>query len=248
MAALWCCASSISAATSRFPIFDLEPEPNPALGLRGLRLALRRPELLSAQLRAALRVKPAGSCKLMLPMVNGVEELREVRVILSGLAEELGVAAPPLGVMIETPASAVMADRLLTEADFLSIGTNDLTQYVLAIDREHSELSSRLDGLHPAVLRLIAKAAEAAQLAGKPVGVCGALGADPLAMPVLLGLGIGELSVPAPMIPKLKAAIRLMTIDKCCAMARQALDLESADAVRAFLRQQFSALAKEITS
>jgi phosphocarrier protein FPr/phosphocarrier protein len=222
------------------PYLSLQPEPNPALGLRGVRLALRRPDLLSVQLRAALRVKPAGRYKLMLPMVNGVEEVREARAILSRLAGEIGVAVPTLGVMIETPASAVMADKLLKESDFLSIGTNDLTQYTLAIDREHSELSSRLDGLHPAVLRLIAKTAEAAQLAGKPVGVCGALGADPLAAPVLLGLGIAEFSVPAPAIPKLKAAIRLLNMDMCCAVARQALDLESPAAVRAFLRQQFS--------
>ncbi len=224
------------------PYLHLQPEPNPALGLRGVRLALRRPDLLRAQLRAALRVKPAGRCRLMLPMINDVEEVREVRAILNRLAEELGVAIPPLGVMIETPSSAVMADRLLNDADFLSIGTNDLTQYTLAIDREHSELASRLDGLHPAVLRLIAKAAEAAQAAGKPVGVCGAIGADPLAVPVLLGLGVGELSVPAPMIPKLKAAIRLLKMDRCRVMARQALDLELPAAVRAFLRQQLSAM------
>ncbi len=219
---------------------DFPPEPNPALGLRGVRLALRRPDLLGVQLRAALQVKPAGRCKLLLPMVNSVEEVREIRTILNRLAEEMGGQPPPsLGVMIETPASALTADLLLQEADFLSIGTNDLTQYVLAIDREHGVLASQLDGLHPAVLRLIAKAAEAAHAARKPVGVCGALGADPSATALLLGLGIGEFSVPAPAIPKLKAAIRLLNIDECRVAARKALDLESPAAVRAFLRTQF---------
>ena len=182
---------------------DLPPEPNPALGLRGVRLALRRPDLLETQLRAALRVKPAGACRLLLPMVSTVAEVREVRAILNRLAGEMGgLPLPPLGVMIETPASALIADRMSAEADFLSIGTNDLTQYVLAIDRGHGDLASQLDGLHPAVLRLIAMTAEAARAAGKPVAVCGALGADPLAAPLLLGLGIEELSVPAPAIPK----------------------------------------------
>ena len=223
------------------PYLAFPPEPNPALGLRGLRLALRRPDLLDAQLRAALRVKPAGRCKLLLPMVDSVTEVREVRAILNRLAEELGgLPIPSLGVMIETPASALTADRLLEEADFLSIGTNDLTQYVLAIDREHGDLASQLDGLHPAILRLIAQTAEAAHAARKPVGLCGALGADPLATPLLLGLGIEELSVPAPAIPKLKAAIHLLNIDACRVAARKALDLESPTAVRAFLRQQFT--------
>jgi phosphocarrier protein FPr/phosphocarrier protein len=223
------------------PYLAVPPESNPALGLRGVRLALRRPDLLNTQLRAALRVRPAGRCKLLLPMITTVVEVREVRAILNRLAEELGdLPCPSLGVMIETPASALIADLLLAEADFLSIGTNDLTQYVLAIDRGHSDLASLLDGLHPAVLRVIAKTAEAAHAAGKPVGVCGVLGADPLATPLLLGLGIEEFSVPAPAIPKLKAAIRQLNIDACRVAAHKALGLESPATVRAFLRQQFT--------
>jgi multiphosphoryl transfer protein len=217
-------------ADKSVPYLAVPPETNPALGLRGVRLALRRPDLFRTQLRAGLRV----GCRLMLPMVNDVAEVREVRAIVTELAKELGgMPIPPLGAMIETPASALTADRILEEADFISIGTNDLTQYTLAVDREHGVLGGLLDGLHPAVLRLIAKTAEAARAAKKPVAVCGALGADPLAVPLLLGLGVEELSVPAPAIPGLKAAIRLLNLDACRSLARKALELESPAAVRA---------------
>ncbi|MDE2135667.1 MAG: phosphoenolpyruvate--protein phosphotransferase [Alphaproteobacteria bacterium] len=213
------------------------PEENPALGLRGVRAGLLWPDLLRAQFGAIIRVKPAGRCKIMLPMIVSLGEFVAARAILDAMCEERNVAARiPLGVMIETPSSAVLADQLSREADFLSIGTNDLTQYVLAIDRGHRQLADQFDALHPAVLRLIAKAADSARAVGKPIGVCGGLATDPLATPILLGLGIGELSVPPPAIPNLKAAVHALAMTDCRAAARHVLTLESPGAVRAYVR------------
>ncbi len=146
----------------------LPPEPNPALGLRGVRTALRHPELMRAQLRAALRVKPIGVVRLLVPMVTDVSEILAVRSVIDELSAELklGEARIALGAMIETPAAALTAPALLGEVDFLSIGSNDLTQYTLAMDRGSPELARRTDALHPAVLQLIAAAAAAANSAG----------------------------------------------------------------------------------
>ncbi|MDE1938469.1 MAG: phosphoenolpyruvate--protein phosphotransferase [Alphaproteobacteria bacterium] len=222
------------------PYLPFPPEENPALGLRGVRAGFWWPDLLRAQFAAALRVKPAGQCRIMLPMIASLGELTAARAILDALREERGEAAKiQLGVMIETPASAVLADQLAREADFLSIGTNDLTQYTLAMDRGHPHLANQIDALHPAVLRLIARTAEAAAAAGKMVGVCGGLAADPLAAPLLIGLGIGELSVPPPSIPTLKAAIHALTMGDCRDIAQQALTLDSPSAVRTLIRTRW---------
>lgn len=212
------------------PYLQFPAEDNPQLGMRGVRTARLWPDLLQTQLKAAARVK--GRVKIMLPMITAPHEIRAVRAMLSGMALSLGA-------MVETPSAAMLADRLIGEADFLSIGTNDLTQYVLAIDRGHAALSGELDALHPAVLRLIARTAEAANAAQKTAAVCGGLAADPLAAPILIGLGVTELSVPAPVIPRLKAQIRRLTLDACRAIAQAALDLECAADVRALVKAQF---------
>jgi multiphosphoryl transfer protein len=214
------------------------PETNPALGLRGVRASLRAPELLRTQLRAILRVAAPGQLRIMVPMVADLSDLRAVRAALVELEAH---AAVQLGVMIETPASALLADQLAAEADFLSIGTNDLTQYVLAIDREHPELARRLDGLHPAVLRLIARTAEAGEAAGRPVSVCGGLASDPLAAPLLVGLGVRGLSAAPAAVPAIKAQLRGLGLDACRAAAREALALTSAEDVRALVAQRFGA-------
>lgn len=218
------------------PYLPFPHEDNPQLGLRGVRASLFWSDLLRIQLRAALQVKPFGICKILLPMITGIEEVRAVTDLIEEVCREFYAPKPQLGVMIETPASAVLSDQLLHEVDFLSIGTNDLSQYVLAIDRTHGQLSKRLDGLHPAVLRLIASTANAANAAGKMVSVCGGLAADSLAVPILLGLGIKELSVPAPAIPRLKAAIRKTCLGDCRALAREAINQETAAAVRALVK------------
>ncbi|HYJ40206.1 MAG TPA: phosphoenolpyruvate--protein phosphotransferase [Steroidobacteraceae bacterium] len=215
------------------PYLPLPPEDNPALGLRGVRTSLWRPDLLEVQLRAMLRVQPAGVVRILLPMITDVAEIRAVRRLLDEACARLEVSPPVLGAMIETPAAAVLADAIAREVDFLSIGTNDLAQYTLAMDRGHAELAARIDGVHPAVLRMIDITCRGAAASGKPVAVCGGLAADPSAVPVLLGLGVSELSVVPTLIPQLKAQVRALTLEACRATAARALALESAAQVRA---------------
>ncbi len=211
----------------------LPREENPALGLRGVRTSLWREDLLDEQLRAVLAVEPAGQCRILLPMITDVMELRAVRARLLEASRQVGRTAPiELGVMIETPASALIAAVLAREAEFFSIGTNDLTQYTLAMDRGHPQLAARLDGLHPAVLTLIARTAEAAHAHGRGVAVCGGLAADPAAAPILIGLGVRELSCAPAAIPGVKALIGELTLEHCKRWAREALEQESAEAVR----------------
>jgi phosphocarrier protein FPr/phosphocarrier protein len=221
----------------------LPAEENPALGLRGIRVSLWRPELLRTQLRAILSVEPAGQCRILLPMINDVEELRRVRAVLDELIAELRVERPQLGVMIETPAAAMMSDALAREADFLSIGTNDLSQYALAIDRGNAELAARIDAAHPAVLRLIAHVAAAAARHSRIAAVCGGLASDPAAAPLLLGLGINELSVVPAQIPHIKEVVRSRTLGECRALAERALALDSAADVRELLAKQAGAVS-----
>jgi phosphoenolpyruvate-protein phosphotransferase len=216
------------------PYLPLPHEDNPALGLRGVRASLWSPDLLRVQLRAVLAVRPATQARILLPMITDPAEIRTVRSMLDEVRREVGRTGPiELGVMIETPAAAVMADRIAAEADFLSIGTNDLTQYTLAMDRGHPELAARLDALHPAVLRLIARTVEAAHQHGRRIAVCGGLASDPAAAPILIGLGVHELSVVPAVIAQLKALIGNISMDACRELARQALEQESAEAVRA---------------
>jgi multiphosphoryl transfer protein len=216
----------------------LPAEENPALGLRGIRAGLARPDLLRTQLRAALRVRPAGSLRLLIPMVTDLSEILAVRHVVDELMAELGTSSRiELGAMIETPAAALLACSLIREADFLSVGSNDLTQYTLAMDRGHAELAGRADALHPAVLKLIAAAASAGAAAGKMVAVCGGAAADRLAVPLLLGLGVRELSVVPAMVPAVKRGIRSLRIDACGELAMRCLHLTSAAEVRALAAQ-----------
>jgi len=215
------------------PYLPLPAEQNPALGLRGVRTSLWRPELLRVQLRALLQVRPAGQCRILLPMITDLEEVRTVRRVIEEERRDLGISAPiQVGAMIETPASVVLADQIAREVEFLSIGTNDLTQYALAMDRGHADLAARIDALHPAVLRLIAMTAQAASRQQRQVAVCGGLASDPAAVAILIGLGVSELSVVPTMIPQLKHLIRTLTVEDCRRLAAQALEQQSAEAVR----------------
>ncbi|HWW78594.1 MAG TPA: phosphoenolpyruvate--protein phosphotransferase [Steroidobacteraceae bacterium] len=223
------------------PYLPLPHEDNPALGLRGVRTSLWRPDLLRVQLRAALAIQPETQARVLLPMITDPAEIRTVRSMLDEERRGMGRTTPiEVGVMIETPAAALMADRIAAVADFLSIGTNDLTQYTLAMDRGHPELASRLDALHPAVLRLIAGTASAALSHGRRVAVCGGLASDPTAAPILIGLGVHELSVVPSFIPQLKTLISGISLDTCRELARQALELETAEAVRALALRMVS--------
>ncbi|RMT83728.1 hypothetical protein ALP39_01228 [Pseudomonas marginalis pv. marginalis] len=211
----------------------LPAEANPVLGLRGIRMAQVRPELLDQQLRALLQVSPLKRCRILLPMVSEVDELLQIRQRLDELCAELEMnQRPELGVMIEVPAAALMAEQLAEHADFLSIGTNDLSQYTLAMDRDHAGLAARVDALHPALLRLIAQTCTGAAKHGRWVGVCGALASDPLATPVLVGLGVSELSVSPPQIAEIKDRVRHLDAAQCRQLSLGLLDLSSAKAVR----------------
>ncbi len=217
---------------------SLPPEPNPALGLRGIRLAQVRPDLLDDQLRGLLAVEPLGAVRILLPMVTDVGELVRLRERIDGFAREAGRTEPvEVGVMVEVPSAALLADQLAQHADFLSIGTNDLTQYTLAMDRCQADLAAQADGLHPAVLRLVAATVQGAEKHGKWVGVCGALAGDPVAVPLLVGLGVTELSVDPVSVPSIKARVRNLDYALCRQRAQDALALESAQAVRAASRE-----------
>ncbi|BBP69050.1 phosphoenolpyruvate--protein phosphotransferase [Pseudomonas sp. Seg1] len=211
----------------------LPAEANPVLGLRGIRLAQARPEILDQQLRALLQVSPLQRCRILLPMVTEVDELLHIRQRVEALCLELNISQrPEIGVMIEVPAAALQAEQLAEHADFLSIGTNDLSQYTLAMDRDHAGLAARVDALHPALLRLIAMTCEGAAVHKRWVGVCGALASDPLATPVLIGLGVTELSVSPVQIGEIKDRVRQLHETECQRLARDLLKLSSAAAVR----------------
>ncbi|MFZ4406724.1 MAG: phosphoenolpyruvate--protein phosphotransferase [Paracraurococcus sp.] len=205
--------------------------PNPALGLRGLRLLLKRPELLEAQFAAILRVADKGQVRILLPMVTNPSEVKQAREIYERVARRLrrkGVhlpdKLPDLGVMIETPGAALAADAIALEADFFAIGTNDLAMYTLAVDRAEAEVSHLYDPLHPAVLRLMQFATEAALRLRMPVSVCGEMAGNPRLVPLLLGLGIRCLSMNASAIPRVKQAVRALDISDCARFARRVME------------------------
>jgi len=214
----------------------MKPEANPFLGVRGIRLCLQRPDLFREQLRAILRAAPYGNLQIMFPMVSDLAELRQARALVEEERARLGAPRVPLGIMIEVPSAALLADQLAPEVDFFSIGTNDLTQYTLAMDRGHAGLASRQDGLHPAVLRLIHQTVSAAHQHGKRVDLCGELGSDAAAIPILVGLGVDELSVSIPAIPTVKAQVRSLSLAAVQPLARQAMACASAAEVRELVR------------
>ncbi|QOR39761.1 phosphoenolpyruvate--protein phosphotransferase [Billgrantia diversa] len=224
------------------PYWPVPKEDNPFLGLRGIRLTLTRPEVLETQLRALLMAAAPDAegtsrpLRIMLPMVKDVGEFRAARAIFDRLLDEIPAAERAtdvqLGVMIEVPSAALLAPTLAAEGDFFSVGTNDLTQYTLAIDRDHPVLSAHADGLHPAVLRLIEMTVAAAHAHGKWVGVCGELASDALAVPVLVGLGVDELSVSARQVPLVKARLREFDLNEARAQAELALGQATSESVR----------------
>ncbi|WP_375395318.1 phosphoenolpyruvate--protein phosphotransferase [uncultured Sphingomonas sp.] len=212
----------------------IAPEENPALGLRGIRVGLAHPDLLETQIRAIVRAGPPGQCRVLVPMVASLDELLHVRRLVEDAARAIGrVDRIEVGVMIETPAAAITADLLAPAANFFAIGTNDLAQYTLAMDRGNAAVAAQVDALHPAVLRMIHSARRAAGDHRRPVGVCGALASDPVAAPILIGLGVTELSAVPGAIPELKALVRTLTRSRCEALATDALRQTSARAVRA---------------
>ena len=231
-------------ADKPLPALPQPPEANPALGVRGLRLQLlRRPDLLLDQMRAALRVSAKHPLRLMFPMVSTLDEVRQVMALLEQARRDVEPSAAdgtgmPVGIMIEVPAAAVGADVLAAEVDFFSLGTNDLTQYLFAADRTNPELAPLADSLHPALLRMIDLVVKAAHRRHRWVGVCGEMASDLWAVPLLVGLGIDELSVHPPAVAQVKALVRSLDAAECGRAARAALKLESGAAVRRLIERR----------
>jgi phosphocarrier protein FPr len=225
----------------------LPPERNPFLGVRGLRLSLLHPGQLRSQLCAALRVAAARPLRVMFPMVADADDLRRARALLDEARvslEDRGVPIPDrleVGVMLEVPSAALLAEQLAPLVDFFSVGTNDLTQYALAAERGNAGVAAFADPLHPAVLRLIERTATAARTAGRTLAVCGEVAGDPAAVPLLLGLGARELSMSPVRIAAAKQAVRSTDLAAAQVLASRALAAESAAAVRALLAVPSSA-------
>jgi phosphoenolpyruvate-protein phosphotransferase len=215
------------------PYLSMPAEENPFLGERGIRLCLARPELFRTQLRAIFRAAATGPVRVMYPMISTLEELAKAKALTEEVRKQMGAEPVEIGIMIEVPSAVIMAPELAREVDFFSIGTNDLTQYVLAMDRLHPVLAKQADGLHPAVLRMIDGTVSAARAAGKWVGACGGVAGDPKGVAILVGLGVSELSVSIPSIAAVKAQIRGMTMDRARALAQRALSCRNAGEVRA---------------
>jgi phosphotransferase system enzyme I (PtsP) len=221
------------------PNIGLDDEENPQLGCRSIRLTLENQRAFQAQLRAILRASANRSVRLLFPMISGIGELREARRIVEDVKEQLVKAGAdfdpdiPVGVMIEVPSAAICADVLASECDFFSIGTNDLTQYTLAVDRGNERVAHLYNPLHPAVLALIARSVEAAQRADIPVSVCGEMAMNPLAVPMLVGLGVGELSGTPSQVPLVKEIVRAVDSGEVNKDARRALAAGSVEEVRA---------------
>ena len=228
------------------PYLNLPKEMNPFLGLRAIRLCLARPEIFKPQLKAALRAGVDRNLKLMFPMVATVAEVRAARALLEECRLELAARGRPVeamievGIMVEIPAAAIMADQLAAEVDFFSIGTNDLSQYTMAADRTSGSVSALADAFQPAVLRLVRAVVQAAHRKGKWVGMCGELAGEPLAIPLLLGLGLDELSMNPPAIPLAKQILRSLTVEEASQIAQAALEMENPDQIRDWLETNIS--------
>jgi phosphotransferase system enzyme I (PtsI) len=227
------------------PYIEMSEEDNPFLGVRAIRLCLARPELFKPQLRAALRAGVGNNLKMMFPMVATVDEVKRARALMEECREELiseghQVADKmEIGIMIEIPAAAVMADQFSQVVDFFSIGTNDLSQYVLAADRTNAHVAEIASGFQPAVLRLIKQVIDSAHSNGKWVGLCGELAGELLAIPILLGLGLDEFSMNPPAIPYAKYLIRSITLEKSQWAAEQVLQMSNDKKVKGFVQKHF---------
>ncbi|MFM8282047.1 MAG: phosphoenolpyruvate--protein phosphotransferase [Planctomycetaceae bacterium] len=221
-----------------------EEERNPCLGLRSIRLSLRQLPMFRTQLRAILRASMLGDVRVLFPLVSTIVELRQARMVLADVMEDLaehGIAFNrdlPVGIMVETPAAVMMLDVFIREVDFISLGTNDLIQYTLAVDRGNKEVAELYNACDPAVLRLLQRSFDIARAAGVPANVCGQMSGSVMYTQLLLGLGLRHLSVPASAIPEVKQACRSVSVAECRGVAERALEMEGAREVKAFLSDQ----------
>lgn len=230
----------------------IDPENNPSLGLRSIRLSLRQPKIFRTQLRAMVRASADGPLKIMFPMVTTLHEMRTARMLLrqviDDLVEEgLEMLHPiQVGMMVEVPAAVLMLESFVREVDFISIGTNDLIQYTLAVDRGNESVADLYAGHDPAVLRLIRTSIEVAQTAGVEVSVCGEMSSNPMTALLLVGLGVRILSAPSVMLPQMKQALRQVSLEDCTQIAKRVFEFDTAREVDAYLKTRFSDLLPEM--
>lgn len=234
------------------PLGAPEKEDNPFLGWRGIRYSLSQPHLLLRQLRAILRASAHGNVKIMLPMISSLHEVRDARQVMEAAKQELTARGQEfdddvqLGVMIETPAAALIADELAAVSDFFSIGSNDLVQYTLAVDRGNDRVAYLYDPFHPAVLRLLDMTVQAARKHKKWVGVCGEMAGDPLATLLMVGLGVDELSAAPAVVPEIRSIIRSSSYDYARRVVAKALKMKTGSEVRRYLEEIFRVKFPEI--
>ncbi len=230
-----------------------DDERNPFLGLRSIRLALRNLPAFRTQLRAALRASALGDVRIMFPLVSTLMELRQAKMVLADVMEDLQERNVPfnrnlpVGMMVETPAAVMMIDRFVEEVDFLSIGTNDLVQYTLAVDRSNKDVVGLYNPADPAVLKLISISIQAAQRKQVPINMCGQMSGSPLYTMLLLGMGLRRFSVTPSAIPEVKNIIRNVTLAECQAVSERALGMENARDVKSFLKEELKKHVQEVT-
>ena len=229
-----------------------EDERNPVLGLRSIRLSLRNLPLFRTQLRAILRASVHGNAQIMFPMITMLQELRQAKMLLSDVMEDLDENKIEfdrdirVGMMVEVPAAVMMVDRFVQESDFISIGTNDLIQYTLAVDRGNKDVAGLYTAAEPAVLRQIRTAIRAADKAGVPVNLCGQMSGSSMYTMLLLGLGLRKYSVPPAALLEIKQVIRNVEMKDCLRVARRAMQMESAAAIKTYLKEQLKIRAPEL--
>ncbi len=230
---------------------DPEDERNPFLGLRSIRLALRNRDLFRIQLRAILRASTLGEVRIMFPLISTIMELRQARMVLADAMEDLEEAGIPfdrdvkVGMMVEVPSAVIMMDRFVEEVDFFSIGTNDLIQYCLAVDRSNKDVANLYTAADPAVIRMIEMAVNAATGSGVPISMCGQMCGDPMYTMLLLGIGLRSLSVTPAAVPEVKRVCRSVTIEKCEEVAERVRSLESARVIKTYLKEELSKVFPE---
>jgi phosphotransferase system enzyme I (PtsI) len=223
---------------------NIKEERNPFLGYRAIRVSLSRRDLFRSQLRAILRASSRFNVRIMFPFISGLEELRQAKAVLAEADAELKHERIPhderikVGIMIELPSAVMLADKLAEECDFLSIGTNDLIQYALAADRSNEAVASYYKSFHPAILRMIQATVKAGHKAQKPVAICGELGGNPVAVPLLIGLGIDEISTNSTSIPEIKKIVRALSEIECKHIAARALRMDTAEEVSRYLTKE----------
>ena len=231
-----------------------EEEANPFLGWRGIRYSLAHPNIFIRQLKAILRASAHGNVRIMFPMVSSINEVKDGKQVLEAARQQLRIEGREfsedidVGIMIETPAAVVLADALAREVDFFSIGSNDLIQYTLAVDRGNDRVAYLYDQYHPAVLELIRQTVRAAKKHRKWVGLCGEMAGDPLSVLLLIGLGLSELSTSPLMLPEVKSIIRATSYNSARKVVSRALDMQTGPEVRRYLEQIFKRKYPEISA